>query len=103
MSQPKEVIVSFSIYPLNPKGSMAPFVAKAEKIIEDSGLACHLGPMGTDIEGTWDEVMQVVDQCFKALEPDSDRIMVNFKADFRRGREGRLSSKVESVRKAMGK
>ncbi|MDK2954707.1 MAG: hypothetical protein PWQ57_203 [Desulfovibrionales bacterium] len=101
MSKPKEVIANFSIFPLKPAGSMAPFVAKAEKIIEDSGLASQLGPMGTDIEGTWDEVMQVIDKCFKALEPIEDRIMVNFKADFRRGREGRLTSKVESVRKAM--
>lgn len=92
------VIIDFSIYPMD-KGSqsLSPYVARAIDIIKSSGLSYQLGPMGTAIEGEWDEVMSVVDQCYRALEPDSDRIFINLKVDSKKGRSGGLSGKVASV------
>ena len=92
------VIIDFSIYPMD-KGdqSLSPYVARAIDIIKSSGLRHQLGPMGTAIEGEWDEVMAVVDQCYRALEPDSDRIFVNLKMDCKKGRTDGLSGKVSSV------
>lgn len=91
------VIIDFSIYPMDKSGSLSPYVARAIDIIKASGLAYQLGPMGTSIEGEWDDVMSVVNQCYKALEADSERVFINMKVDSRKGRSGGLSDKVASV------
>jgi len=92
------VIVDFSIFPMD-KGtqSLSPYVARAVKIVRESGLPHPLGPMGTAVEGEWDEVMRVIDRCYKELEPESDRIYMNIKVDSRRDRTGGLKSKTASV------
>jgi len=94
-------IVELSIFPLGKGASLSPYVAKMVKIIQDSGLDYELGPMGSCIEGEWDEVMKVVDKCFKTMEADSDRIYVNLKIDYRKGRKGGLKQKVESIREKL--
>lgn len=92
------VIIDFSIFPLD-KGneSLSPYVARMLNIIEHSGLAYQLGPMGTSIEGEWEDVMAVVDACYQELKGDSDRIFLNFKADCKKGRSNGLTDKVRSV------
>lgn len=93
------VIIDFSIFPMDKEGqSVSPYVARVIDIITASGLPFQLGPMGTSIEGEWNEVMQVVDACYKALEGDCDRIYVNIKADSRKGRTNGMNGKVASVR-----
>jgi len=93
------VIIDFSIFPMDKgKKSLSPYVARAIDIIRKSGLAHQLGPMGTAIEGEWDEVMAVVDECYRAIEPESDRIMINLKVDAQKGRTNGLSGKVTSVK-----
>ncbi|MDP3427522.1 MAG: MTH1187 family thiamine-binding protein [Humidesulfovibrio sp.] len=95
------VIVELSLFPLDKGQSVGAFVARAVGIIRQSGLACQLTPMGTCIEGQWDEVMAVVDQCFKALAQDSDRVYLSLKADWRRGRRDGLGAKTASVERAL--
>ena len=95
------VIVELTVFPLDKGQSVGAFVARAVGLIRQSGLACQLTPMGTCIEGEWDAVLAVVDQCFQALAQDSDRVYLTLKADWRRGRENGLQSKTESVERAL--
>ncbi|MCG8343438.1 MAG: MTH1187 family thiamine-binding protein [Chlorobiales bacterium] len=81
--------------------SLSKYVSRAVRIVRESGLAHKLGPMGTVIEGEWDEVMKVVDACFKAVAEDSDRVSLSLKVDARKGSENRLESKIASVEKAL--
>ena len=92
------VIVELSIFPMDKGSSFSPYVARALDIIRSSGLKHELGPMSTCIEGSWEQVMDVVDRCYRDLERDCDRIYVNIKADSRRGREEGLTEKPASVR-----
>ncbi len=92
------VIVELSIFPLDKGTSLSPYVARALDVIRASGLPHELNPMGTCIEGPWDEVMDAVGRCIKALEPDCDRIYLNIKADWKRGTQPRMQSKTASVR-----
>jgi uncharacterized protein (TIGR00106 family) len=92
------VIIELSIFPTDKGVSVSPFVARVLKIIKASGLPHELNPMGTCIEGEWAAVLDVVDQCFKELQKDCDRIYLAMKADFRKNRAGGLSSKVASVK-----
>jgi uncharacterized protein (TIGR00106 family) len=91
------VLVNFSIFPLDKGESVSQYVARAVKIIKDSGLAHKLGSMGTSIEGDWDEVMSVVTRCFKQLTEDCDRIYLTIAGDYRRKGKDRIAAKVDSV------
>ena len=92
------VIVEFSIFPLDKGESLSPYVARALKLIRDSGLPYALNPMGTCVEGEWNDVMALVNRCFKALEKDCNRISLSLKADYRRGPAGRMQGKIKSVK-----
>jgi uncharacterized protein (TIGR00106 family) len=77
--------------------SLSPYVARALKMIQNSGLPYEMNPMGTCVEGEWSEVMALVDQCFQELEKDCSRINLSLKADYRKGPTGRMKGKIESV------
>ncbi len=94
-------IAELSIYPLDQGESVSAFVARALAAISASGLPYVLTPMGTCIEGEYDQVMAVVRACYLALEPDCSRIIVHLKLDIRKGREGGLTAKLDSVQKKL--
>lgn len=91
------VIVEFSIFPLDKGESLSEYVSRAVRIIEHSGLPYEVNPMGTCVEGEWNDVMALVDRCFQELQKDCSRISLSLKADYRKGPSGRLKSKVASV------
>lgn len=91
------VLINFSIFPLDKGESVSQYVARAVKIIKDSGLPYKLGAMGTSIEGEWDEVMEVVSHCFEELKKDCNRVYVGITGDYRNKGKDRITAKVESV------
>jgi len=95
------VIIDFSIFPVDKGQSVSMYVARAVNIIRQSGLPYKMGPMGTSIEGEWEDVMGVVDRCFKDLRPDCSRIYMTIKADYREGTKDRMERKVRSVKKKL--
>ena len=97
------VLLEFSMTPLGKGESVSPYVARSLKIIEESGLDYRLHAMGTIVEGEMDQVMAVVQRCFEAMASDCDRIACSAKFDYRRGRSGRLASKVASVEQKLGR
>ena len=95
------VLINFSIFPLDKGESVSHYVARAVKVIKDSGLSYKLGPMGTSIEGEWDEVMMAVTRCFEELTEDCDRIYFTIAGDYRKIGSERIVGKVESVEKKL--
>lgn len=91
------VLIDLSIFPLDKGDSLSTYVARVLKIIKDSGLFYKIGPMGTSLEGEWDEVMGVVNKCFEELKKDCERVYMALKVDYRKGPSGRIESKVKSV------
>ena len=90
-------ILDFSIFPLDKGASLSAFVARAVRVVKESGLPYVFSPMSTSIEGEWDEVLAVVTRCKEALEKDCGRIHVAMRVDWREGPAGRLSAKIRSV------
>ena len=90
-------LIDFSIFPVGKGESVSPYVARVVTIIRDSGLQYKLGPMGTTIEGEWDELMDVVTRCFKELKKDCTRIYMSAKVDYRKSGSNRIVSKVKSA------
>ena len=95
------VIVELSLFPLGQGESVGPAVAQAVEIIRASGLPHQLGPMGTCIEGGYDEVMAVVGRCFKALEAGHGRVYMTLKVDARAGRDNGLTRKTAAVERRL--
>ena len=91
------VLAELSIFPMDKGESLAPYVARAVKIIRQSGLAYQFGPMSTVIEGDWEQVMDVVGRCQADLAADCDRILVYLRLDCRRNRTNAIQAKVRSV------
>lgn len=60
-------------------------------------MAYRLNPMGTVLEGEWDEVFAVVQQCYARMKKDCNRISCSIKVDYRKGAKGRIEGKVASV------
>ena len=89
--------------PLGKGESVGQYVARSLEIVDQSGLDYRLNPMGTVLEGDWDDVFGVVKQCYERMRKDCNRISCVIKVDYRKGAEGRLSGKVMSVEKRLGR
>lgn len=97
------VLLEFAMNPPDRGQGVSAYVARILDVIDRSGVTYRLTPMGTILEGSFDEVMKVVADCFHALEPDCPRIGMNLKMDYRAGGQSRLASKVEAVEKHLGR
>jgi len=97
------VLLEFSMSPLGKGESVGKYVSRSLEIIDQSGVEYRLNPMGTVLEGEWNEVMDVVSQCYERMRRDCNRISCAIKVDYRKGKNGRLSGKVASVEKRLKK
>jgi uncharacterized protein (TIGR00106 family) len=94
------LLVAISISPsgADESGGVSDAVADAVRVIRESGLPNETNAMFTNIEGEWDEVMEVVKQAVFKVAESSPRVGLVLKADIRRGFEtGQLAAKVERV------
>lgn len=91
------VLLEFSISPTGAGESLSSEVAKILDYIDKSGVDYRLTPMGTILEGEWDECMGVVSGCFKVMAENNNRIGVHLKVDYRKGNDSRLTSKIDKV------
>ena len=92
-------LAELSIFPLDKGESVSPFVARVLRIIEASGIEYRLGPMGTCIEGEWDDVIRIARECVDALMVDCNRVYMVLKVDYRAGRDNRMEGKIDSIKK----
>ena len=97
------VLLEFSMSPLGKGESVGKYVARSLDIIDTSGVAYRLNPMGTVLEGEWDDVFRVVRKCYERMRKDCNRISSTIKVDYRKGHNGRLESKVASVEKRLNR
>ena len=97
------VLLEFAMNPPDRGQGLSAYVARILDVVDRSGVTYRLTPMGTILEGSYDEVMGVVRDCFRALEADCPRLGMNLKMDWRAGGESRLASKVEAVEKQLGR
>jgi len=97
------VLLEFSMVPMDKGDSFSQYVAQTLDVIDRSGVSYRLNPMGTILEGEWDEVLQVVTDCYRKLSEVSDRVSCSIKIDARKGREDRLQGKIKSVEKVLNR
>jgi uncharacterized protein (TIGR00106 family) len=98
------VIVAFSISPVSgdESGGVSEAVADAIRVVRESGLAHETNAMFTNVEGEWDEVMDVVKRAVDAVAARSPRVSLVLKADIRPGHTGQLAAKVQRIDDLLG-
>ncbi len=97
------VLLEMSIVPLGVGSSVSRYVAECLDIVDASGLDYELHSMGTIVEGELPAVLALMQQCVDHLALSHDRVTVTAKLDYRAGHSGRITKKVESVKKLMTK
>ena len=97
------IIAEFSVTPIGVGESVGKYVTRCIDIIDKSGLPYKLGPMGTCIEGEWEEVFALIHKCLKSLEKDCNRISISVKIDYRKRRKGGIDAKTKSIENRLGR
>lgn len=98
------MIVAFSVAPSGTgraDGSVHDAVAAAVKVVRESGLPNRTSSMFTELEGSWDEVFDVVKRATDAVMPFGSRISLVIKADIRPGYDGELDGKLARMERAI--
>ena len=93
------MLVAFSISPSggDDTGGVSAAVAEAIRVVRESGLPNETNAMFTNIEGEWDEVMDVVKRAVDAVAATSPRVGLVLKADIRPGHTGQITAKVSRI------
>jgi uncharacterized protein (TIGR00106 family) len=96
------MIAEIHILPVGVGGrSLSGYVAKAVKIIKESGLRYRLGEMGTVVEGSWDEITNVAKKCHEAVLKEAGRIITQISFDDRLDKPTRIEGRIEAVEKQL--
>ncbi len=82
-------------------GSVSDAVAEAVKVVRESGLPHRTSSMFTELEGSWNEVFDVVKRATEAVEPFGSRVSLVIKADIRPGFTGELDGKLARLEAAL--
>lgn len=101
------VLLEFAMFPTSDEcrkgSSVSHQVAKIIDMIDQSGLAYQLTPMGTIVEcASVPEALSVVERAYEQLD-ECERVYSTIKLDIRKGKMGRLSGKIASVEKQIGR
>ncbi len=91
------MLIQFSMFPVGSSESASAEVSKIIDLIDKSGLPYKTSAMSTVIEGEWDEIMPLIDECRLKLKESNNRIYMVLTMDDRKGAKNRLGGKVASI------
>jgi uncharacterized protein (TIGR00106 family) len=97
------MLAEFSIVPLGTGSSIGSQLAEVLKIVDTSGIPYKINPMGTVIEGEWNDVMNLIKKCHKTVIKSGERTITRILIDDRKGKSNRIEGKVKSIEKRIGK
>ena len=97
------VLLEMSIVPMGAGDSVSKYVAQCVDLVDQSGLDYEVHAMGTIVEGELADVLGLMQACIEKMAEHSERVSCAAKLDFRRGQQGRLTAKVDSVEQKLGR
>ena len=103
MSENPHIIAEFTMFPVDKGLSLSPYVAQILEIVDNYGVEYEFHSMGTILEGTWNQVFQVIEQCHTILAKDCDRISTSVKVDYNKNGNKHITRKIESVETKLGR
>lgn len=90
-------LIALAISPVGTGDELSADVAEVVKVIRESGLPNKTSSMFTEIEGEYDEVMDVVKKATFVLAEKGIRTEVVIKMDIRPGYTNTMSGKLERL------
>jgi uncharacterized protein (TIGR00106 family) len=97
------MLIEFYIVPVGSGSSIGGRLAEVLKIVDESGLPYKVNPMGTVVEGEWDELFSLVKKCHNTVINNEERVLTTISVDDRKGKPNRLDEKVKSIERRLGK
>ena len=98
------ILVEFAMFPTDKGESVSSYVSRIIKMFKNGNVNYKLTPMGTVFETeTMDEALNVINDAYKCLEPDCNRIYSTIKFDIRKNVKNRMEQKIASIQKKIGK
>ncbi len=97
------MLAEFSIVPLGTGEGISDKIANIINVVEESGLAYKLNPMGTVVEGKWEEVIALIKKCHDIVLDESPRVVTTIRIDDRPGRSDMIAGKISSVEEKLGR
>jgi uncharacterized protein (TIGR00106 family) len=95
------MIAAFSVTPVGAGESVGDSVAEAVRIVRESGLPNETNAMFTNIEGDWNDVMDVIKRCVESVAENAPRVSVVIKIDLRPGVTDAMHEKVDDVERRL--
>ncbi len=97
------MLIEFSIVPVGSGSSIGDRLAEVLKIVDSSGLPYKVNPMGTVVEGEWDDLFKLVKKCHNSVIKREERVITTISVDDRKNKPNRIEEKVKSIEKRIGK
>jgi len=97
------MLTEFSIIPIGIGSSIGDQIAEVLKIIDASGLPYRINPMGTVVEGEWDDIMKLIKKCHETVLNTGERVITAISIDDRKGKPNRIEEKIKSIERRLGK
>lgn len=97
------MLAEFSIIPIGIGSSLGDRLAEVLKIVDKSGMSYKINPMGTVIEGEWNDMMKLIRKCHDSVMKKGERVITTIAIDDRKGKPNRIDEKVKSIEKRIGK
>ena len=80
------MIVQFSINPMDSE-HISTDVQKITSHLEQRKIKYWVGPIGTSIQGEWNEIMPVIQECHQMIAGNHARVLTNIIIDDHKGNE----------------
>lgn len=97
------MLIQFAMFPTGGTESASGEVSKIIDIIDRSGLPYKTSAMATVIEGEWEELMALINECRLKLRESNNRVYMVLTMDDRKDAENRLTGKVASLEKKLNR
>lgn len=92
------MIADISIAPMGEGTSVSKYVARVVAIIRESGLKHEFHSMGTNLEGSYEEIVKLVKKCSDAVfSMGAERVLIRMNMDDRHDKAATIAGKKQSV------
>ncbi len=97
------MLAEFSVTPVGAGAHLSKQIAKAIRVVKESGLDYQLTALGTLLEGERGAVLRVIEKAHQVLLEANERVYTRIVLDeFREETPGRIRSKVTKIEKELG-
>lgn len=97
------MLAEFSIIPIGSGSSIGDQLAAVLRIVDESGIPYRVNPMGTVLEGEWDDLMSLIKKCRDEIMKREERVYIDITVDDRKDKPDRIAEKIAAVERRLRK